>query len=235
MLCLVAFLLSSPPDKWRRYIKEREKWQETFSSVVEEVGQRGRPDIKLERMFQSAQRGSNVSQRIGALGSCTVHDAAAGPNKRAEKGGGRRVTCIQIVGDSLAAILPKETLDKYRTCEDGECDDDDSAQHLRDLCALKHRLARRKALRENPLAFFNGLKDELKAQHAAEFGGENLPAGGEPASQDARVQEKYVKALAEQVLKLRKHAKQAARAAAEAAAEGGDEAGDEAGAEEEAA
>jgi hypothetical protein len=235
MLCLVAYLLSWP-DKWTRFIKEREKWQVTFHSVVKDVGQRGRLDIKLEWMFQSAQRGSNISQHIGALGyRHTAYDAAAGPDKRADKGGGSRVTCIRIVGNSLPAILPQETLDKYRFCEDGECNDDDDAQHLRDLCALKHRLACRKALREGPLAFFTGLKDELKAQHAAEFGEVDLLARGEQASQDARVQEKYVKALSEQMLKLRKHAREAVRAAAKAAAEAGDEAVDGAGAAEEAA
>jgi hypothetical protein len=223
MLCIVAYLLRAHTVKWKYFLKGKEEVEHSFDSVVKEIEERGRPNIKLERMFQSASRGSNISQRITALGSCTAYDAAAGPDKRAEGGGGSRVTCIQLVGDSLPAILPQETLDKYRTCEDGECNDDDSEQHLRNLCALKHRLARRKALRESPLAFFTGLKDKLKAQHAAEFEAADLPARGEGASQDARVQEKCVKALTEQVLKLRKHARRAARAAAEAAAEAGDE------------
>lgn len=115
MLCTVVFLLWAPL-KWKTFCVERKEWRTLFDEVAQEATKRGRADITRERMFQAGQRGSHLGKRIEALGSCSVYDAIANPDKRAEQSGGQRVLRMQIVPDELEAIFPKETLEKYRTC-----------------------------------------------------------------------------------------------------------------------
>lgn len=206
MLCTVAFVLWAP-NKWKTFCgfsEERKRWREVFDEVVQEAAKRGRADITRERMFQPGQRGSPHAKRIEALGSCSIFDAIAGPDKLAEKSGGQRVLRIQILPDELEAIFPRETLEECRTCAEGECSDGNGSYHLRDLCALKHRLARRKAARTSPLALFKDLKEKLEAQFVEEFPNESIPF--EDPDESAEAIERYVKQLTDDILRLRQQA-----------------------------